>query len=471
MSIRFSRLPLIAIMGAMAAFSPITLAAAEPRAPVPGIDSPDSYLTGSPLALRVTGLPSQTWVRLAATRRLLKWVQDAEGRWSQVPVNLISWGEFRSDRRGTVDLATQGPRAGTWRRADARDLLWSGVPVASVAGGRALPATVVRLEASVDGRVVASRDMTLRDSEPGLVRETISLNGLNAAYAAPAGPGPFPVMLVLHGSEGGDRDMAISQAGRFASRGFATLAINYFAWPYKQLPGIPTEHINLPLETLVLARDWLAGRAEADLDRVGVWGVSKGAEFAAVAASAFDWIDAVVACVGSDVVWEGYGRPVQAGDIASSWARAGQPLPYIPLPAEDPTGQIWRTNTARYEAGLASVTPVRRAEAAIRFEDARARFLFIGSDRDEVWASGRMARAAAQRLRRLGRAEQIDTLVFRRSGHMICGDGSFPGQLYGVQRSEPWAKSLLAEGEDQLTAWDRTLRFLHATLGQRGAPH
>jgi pyrimidine operon attenuation protein/uracil phosphoribosyltransferase len=140
-------------------------------------------------------------------------------------------------------------------------------------------------------------------------------------------------------------------------------------------------------------------------------------------------------------------------------------LPFIAIPAIDPSGQRWRTNTARYEDGWQAASPQLRAAAAIPIEKASGRILFIGADRDEVWASGRMARAAMARLRRFGRANHGELLVFPNSGHMICGDGVYPGKVYSTQQSERWAKSLLAEGEDQTTAWDQTLSFLATNLG------
>ena len=51
----------------------------------------------------------------------------------------------------------------------------------------------------------------------------------------------------------------------------------------------------------------IASFSHRDVTRLGVYGHSKGAEYAELAATRLPWIDAVVACVPTDVVWEGYG--------------------------------------------------------------------------------------------------------------------------------------------------------------------
>jgi dienelactone hydrolase len=464
---------LVAVLAAASGLAALndTAHARDVAAPAARLIAPETHVAGDRLAITLEGLTPGSVARVSATRRFGRWMQDTGGNWVEVLVLLDSWAEYRVPGSGRVDLNTSRPVRGTWRRADARDLLWSGEPVETF--DRQLPQSSadVVVQVTVSGREIARHVMRLEDGRPGLVRTSIDQPGFSAAYAAPAGPGPHPVLIVLHGSEGGDRDMAAISAARFATQGYATLALNYFAWPHKGMTNIPTRHVEVPVELLEQARAWLAARPEADLERIGLWGVSKGAEFAALAASQYRWIDAAVACVASDVVWEGYGRDPQPQQPVSSWSIAGQALPFVSTPALDPTGQRWATNTARYEAAWQAQTAAARAAAAIPIERAAGRFLFIGADRDEVWASGRMVRSAMARLRRFSRAGQAEALIFERSGHMICGDGVYPGRVYGTQRPDRRAKSLMAEGEDQLTAWDRTLDFLARELKPAtGAP-
>ena len=59
------------------------------------------------------------------------------------------------------------------------------------------------------------------------------------------------------------------------------------------------------MEAIETAYSWLKQQPEIDAARLALVGVSKGAEFALVAATIYPWIDAVAAFAPSHVVWEG----------------------------------------------------------------------------------------------------------------------------------------------------------------------
>jgi dienelactone hydrolase len=83
------------------------------------------------------------------------------------------------------------------------------------------------------------------------------------------------------------------------------------------IAGLPTALNRIPVEILERARAWLRARPEADVQRLGVVGASKGGEFALVLASIYDWIGAVVAFVPSDTVWQG--SAAGHGIVGSGW--------------------------------------------------------------------------------------------------------------------------------------------------------
>ena len=90
-----------------------------------------------------------------------------------------------------------------------------------------------------------------------------------------------------------------------------------------RLPGLPTSFTEIPVDRLVEVRAWLAQQPGVDAERIGIWGASKGAEFALIAASHYNWINAVAAIVPSDLVWEGWGA---AGPSRSSFSFGGKPF-------------------------------------------------------------------------------------------------------------------------------------------------
>jgi len=218
------------------------------------------------------------------------------------------------------------------------------------------------------------------------------------------------------------------------------------------------------VETIEHARDWLADRPEVDRQRIGVVGASKGAEFALVAASRYDWIKAVVACVPSDVVWQGYGRDASPEERASSWSVDGVPLPYVPLHRESPERPFdYVDNTARYERSRRD-HPAEINAARIPLERSNAQFLLIGSDRDEVWASGRMIRTIVETMGNSGKGANVRSLIFPTAGHLVCGVGSAPLRLFSFQSSDPAAKDVTDEGEAATRSGRASLEFLTSAL-------
>ncbi len=135
-----------------------------------------------------------------------------------------------------------------------------------------------------------------------------------ARLALLPGGGKRPAVIALGGSEGGSR-MVSASAALLASHGFAVLALPYYSPPgfgvngptAPEVAGLPTAFADIPVDRLDAARAWLAQQPEVDASRIALYGVSKGAEFALLAASRMAWPKAVVAIVPSDVVWEGWG--------------------------------------------------------------------------------------------------------------------------------------------------------------------
>lgn len=447
-------------------------ARAEPR-----IDVAD-LVAGDVLALRVTGLDRGERVRIHALRRLEVYRQAASGEWRRVPTQMHGWGDFRADHRGVVDVRRDAPLAGTYRARDDVGLLWSAYPADDPAAAAAWqsaaprpeapPGDAVALVVERQGRASLHAQFRLRGARAGTRIETVRGPGFAGVFAAPPGASRLPTLIVLHGSEGGSIAKAQAAAGRFASQGFATLALIYFAWDYERPEGVAHGRIEaIPVEMLAAARSWLETRPEADVDRLALVGTSKGAEFALVGAAVYPWVRAVVGCAPSDVVWQGFDQTSAEQPRASSWSVGGRPLSFVPLhPFREGNPDGYRTNTERYELSRRDHA-AEAAKARIPVERSTARMLLIGGGRDEVWASGAMSAAIAQRLERAGRGRQAESLLFPRAGHQICGDGTFPVRAYQQQSADPAMKVLEDEGHATVTAFRRSLAFLREALGSR----
>jgi dienelactone hydrolase len=438
----------------------------------------DSLRRGEEPAIHVSGLAPHEQATIFSVRTFTVW-RPENGVWGPAPRSVIAWADVKADSRGAFALAQFEVERGTWRGKDAFGLFWSGRrsddPLAKLPPGLTLNAArdgegeIVLVRASgaftrTAFNFGAPQNVTVTEVDEG---------PLNGVFAAPAAASKRPTIIILHGSEGGGRTSARIAAESFAAQGFAALAVNYFAWDFQNLPAIPNVHVNQPIELLEDAYAWLSGRPEVDAAQLGVWGVSKGAEFAAVAAVRLGWIRAVVACVPTDVVWEGYGigddrakrnaarwtvPPMQM----SSWSWRGQPLAYVrlrPFKAE-----TFFDNTARYEASRADADAPLLEAATIKIEESKARFLLLGGGRDEVWASGKMAAALQARMQAAGRASDARAVVFQQAGHGICGDPATPVRLFAEDDPDPRRKSPDAEGRAAVEAWRLTRDFFQSTL-------
>ncbi len=279
-----------------------------------------------------------------------------------------------------------------------------------------------------------------------------------AYFATPDGEGPFPVVIVLGGSEGGDGGSR-SSAPRFIEQGYAVLGLHYYSPGYlpadRQLPELPEAFDSIPLEKLAIPRDWLSSRDDVDADDIGLYGVSKGAEFVLAGASRIDGFAAVVAIVPSDVIWEGWGPNAVAGEVSSfSWE--GEALPFVPyLGMEEEfkkyaiPGATVRLRTPQ-DAGRRA-NPDRVPAARIRVEDIDEPVLVAGGDADDVWNSGAMAQNIAERRAEAGGLETV-SLIFPGASHALSG--------MGIQRPEGEKQYDDATLAAQQEIWPATLAFL-----------
>jgi uncharacterized protein len=199
------------------------------------------------------------------------------------------------------------------------------------------------------------------DVPPGDTGRRITENGLVANYFPARQRGP--ALLTLSGSVGGlsMNDTAIAlQAERFT-----VLHLSYFRGP-----GQNQNAELIPLEYFATALAWLQRQPEVDPARVGILGVSKGAEAALVVAARHPELKAIVAAQPSSVVWPGIIGDSRTGPISSSWSEQGKPVPHLPhVPYDASRGGTLADNFAAslkaVESHPESVIPVERIAAPI----------------------------------------------------------------------------------------------------------
>ncbi|TMK86854.1 MAG: alpha/beta hydrolase [Actinobacteria bacterium] len=96
----------------------------------------------------------------------------------------------------------------------------------------------------------------------------------------PAGNGPFPVVIVIHGQRIGDEDGVDGLARAFANQGYVGVSVDYRDWGHPVWPA--------QLDDLHAAIDWIRGHTtllKAKPSRMGMLGVSMGGFPAAMLAT------------------------------------------------------------------------------------------------------------------------------------------------------------------------------------------
>ncbi len=434
--------------------------------PAPG----SGVLDGEPLHLRVSGLRPGEQATVHSFRKTMAY--DAP-TYKAVPVLAHAEAVFAADGEGKIAVEFAAPIRGTYSGVDPLGLLWSGTRLA-LDGSPTLPVTqavylqspteiLFRIEApSLGAGKWVETDLHLTDGADQCDIQTVSMPGLNGVFARPKARSSdrLPAILLLHGSEGGNSASAQELAVRFAQLGYAALALNYFAWPGSGITGVPEALVDIPVEGLAVARSWLLKQPGVEAQTLAVWGVSKGAEFALVGAAHYGWIDRVVACVPSSVVWSGFGRPPAADEVYSSWSINGKGVPYVAYDHFDDALSRKVSSAFVHQRSLDAASLEERAAARIPIERSGARFLLLAATKDVVWPSAAMTKDLESSLRAAHKESAATTMIFPNASHYICGTGSEARRINPVHKPEGDDPTPEADAHAAAASWNETKAFL-----------
>lgn len=147
--------------------------------------------------------------------------------------------------------------------------------------------------------VVRPGNRALAIPEGSAARETVLTlaNDIAATVHRPAGDGPFPAVILLHGF-GSSRDEVgkyyASLAGMLGSAGIGSLRIDFRG--FGESPGDPgATTIDAQVADVLTAHDWLVQQSWVDPDRIGVQGFSLGGAIAIIVAAEHpEWAKSLV---------------------------------------------------------------------------------------------------------------------------------------------------------------------------------
>ncbi|WP_323676749.1 acyl-CoA thioesterase/bile acid-CoA:amino acid N-acyltransferase family protein [Halorubellus sp. PRR65] len=349
--------------------------------------------------LVVEGAPPGATVTLEATM-----VDSDSDPWS----SKTTW---EADDDGRVAVADSEPVSGAYEDTSTMGWLWSMTPESkeeSFSHSVSADEKAVSLTAATDvGRV--ETDVTLELNDPGISDSPIQSDDFVGGIAEPAGDGPHPAVLVLHGSVPAVPRRLMQL---LASHGYAALGVRYFG----DGDPVPDALSRVPLSYFDRAQRWLRDREFVQDAPVGVIGASRGGELALLLGARFDWVGAAVSYVGSGVGW-GAARDT----TAPAWEDDGEPVPFLQVEGswrltED--GEYRRT-TPTFEAGLDAVDASTLEEATFAVENGDCPVLAISGGDDQIWPSTRLSEIAMARLREHDFEYDFEHASYEAAGHAI----------------------------------------------------
>lgn len=217
---------------------------------------------------------------------------------------------------------------------------------------------------------------------------------------SPAGDGPFPAILLLHGSEGGWSGWNYRNAAILAAHGFLAIPLGYSkggnSWNAGNIIDVPLDRTAEALATL----------REFDLSgpKIGLYGASRGAEHALLLTSLMardglaDLPDAVAAHSPPDVICGAFN--------AKMWRDAGDPgwQPW------DPANRAWTWRGSSDQLLPTTLIEIERFGGPL--------FLSHGT-RDATWSVD-MTRRLWERLKHHGRTPEVH--LYEGEGHGFSDD-------------------------------------------------
>jgi pimeloyl-ACP methyl ester carboxylesterase len=182
-----------------------------------------------------------------------------------------------------------------------------------------------------------------------------------------------------------------------------------------------------------------------------------------LAAAVFpELVGPVVAYTPSSVVWEGIDFTSPGPLRRSSWSLDGQPLPFVPYPADTQPSSSERgiSFLPVYESGLNNRAAVAEAEIAV--ERVTGPILLVSGGDDRMWPAERMCQMVADRLRRTGREHIVRHLNYPEAGHVLFPHD--PSDRTEMSAPMPFdlGGRVEAANSAHVSAWPDVLRHLRS---------
>ncbi len=371
-----------------------------------------------------------------------------------------SYGLYKTDQKGIVNLAETAPIEGNYKGIDSMGLFASCKemqPVKNIRYERDFTREYIICTLTVTccrEKIEKSFTRYFINKEVQYKRVTTPVTG---HYFYHSDKEKTQSILLLGGSEGVANPM-LPFAACLANKGFNVLSLQYFSpagdpQPIKELPAflrlIPVEYINAGI-------DWLckmSGTAD-----VSIMGFSRGAELALLISTLNEKVKKVIAVSPSAYVWQGIYT------ISSAWSLERMPIPCLVLfpilafieSIKNTIMQIFNLPQGyylSYELSRKMIPDRFKEKARIKIEKTEAHILLVAGKKDFVWNSVASVKIIKDTMEAHHKGEKIFCKIYENAGHYFQ-----PPFLFGEEVKATKNKTVLSKINEDF--WNSIIVFL-----------
>ncbi len=262
-------------------------------------------------------------------------------------------------------------------------------------------------------------------------------------------------VLIMVGGSDGSYSLTKLIAEQFVGRGLSVLALAY--WNYE---GLSKTVQRLPLEIVERAAVWLK---EQGYQKIGMWGISLGAEYALLCGCYLpEHITCVVGVSPINVCGQAfqkktaYVRKTKMLD-GSGFSFRGRDIPYTKIHYSK--RKIFmdsvRTRGLCLRSWYEGVVENAPEEARLPIETIRGPILLLAADHDEMWQAKEASDAMEARLREKGFGYRFAYYHYPYASHFLLPYHLYSKDIFWIERKYPkecWASNL--------DSFEKTLTFL-----------
>lgn len=256
--------------------------------------------------------------------------------------------------------------------------------------------------------------------------------------------------LILFGGSEGIYSLTRLGAEQYIKRGLTVLTLAYW-----NMPGLPQRFEKIPIETIEKPALWLKAKG---YDKVGLWGISMGAELALIAGSLLPGlISCVVAVSPINIVGQGIDSRGMKLLSCSAWSFRDKELPYAKLNLR--WSSIIRDFFHRRSVSVRScyegLITNASEDTIIKVENITGPILFLSARNDDMWPATEAGEAMMERLEQKEFAWPHEHICYEYASHLLVPYKLKLARIFAVERKYP-GKCM----ESNLDSLEKTLAFL-----------